>query len=266
MRILHADTYSQRTCALESRRLGSNLADATYEHAIGIREEIPMMREIPVNKRYALGWYNEGITNLNIKEYEEAMSFFEKALAVIPDHPDFLVGKGDVLYAMGRYDEACQIYQAALIREPENHKGMLGAGSTLLQLCRFQEALEVFQKMLDRNEYDGEVWLGYGIALYQRGRKEEARAAFSRAVRYKPNQPALWYYLARDEPSDAEALRLLHRGLRLDASNLDILLLIVERLLSMGRISEAATFCHTAITIDPRNEHARSLARRCLET
>jgi tetratricopeptide (TPR) repeat protein len=234
-------------------------------HAIGIREEIPMMREIPVNKRYALGWYNEGVTSLNIKEYEEAMNFFEKALAVIPDHPDFLVGKGDVLYAMGRYDEAYQLYQAALSKEPENHKALLGAGSTLLKLSRFHEAREIFRGMLERSEYDGEIWLGYGIALYQLGCKEEAVAAFSRAVRYKPNQPALWYYLAREESSDEEALRLLYRGLRLDASNLDILLLIVERLLSMGKIPEAATFCRTAITIDPRNEHARSLARRCLE-
>lgn len=224
-----------------------------------------MMREIPVNKRYALGWYNEGITSLNIKEYEEAMSFFEKALAVIPDHPDFLVGKGDVLYAMGRYDEAYQLYRAALEREAGNHKAMLGAGSTLLKLSRFQDALDVFRSMLETNEYDGEVWLGYGIALYQLGRKDEARTAFSRTVRYKPNQPALWYYLARDEESDAEALHLLQRGLRLDATNLDILLLIVERLLAMGRASDAATFCRSAITIDPHNEHARSLARRCLD-
>ncbi|MBS1193730.1 MAG: Anaphase-promoting complex, cyclosome, subunit 3, partial [Methanomicrobiales archaeon] len=68
------------------------------------------MKDIPKSKRYALGWYHEGITHLSINEYEEAITFFDKALTVIPDHPDFLIGKGDVHYAMGQYDEAYRLY------------------------------------------------------------------------------------------------------------------------------------------------------------
>jgi tetratricopeptide (TPR) repeat protein len=76
------------------------------------------MKEIPKNKRYALGWYNEGITLLGIREYEEAMTFFNKALKAIPNHPDFLIGKGDTYLAMGKYDEAYRYYMDAGWRCP----------------------------------------------------------------------------------------------------------------------------------------------------
>ena len=220
------------------------------------------MREISVNKRYALGWYNEGITYLNIHDYQEAMSFFEKALNIIPDHPDFLVGKGDVLYATGKYEEAYQIFQHALSVEPDSIRILLRIGMVLLQLGRYADALAIFDRGLSLNEYDGELWLGRGMAEFHLGRMQEAAASFKNTVRYKPNQPALWHYLSRLESSDEEALKLLLRGYRLDTSNLDILIAMVERLLHMNRIKEADEFCRRARVIDPENSRITVLQQR----
>ncbi|MDD1666643.1 MAG: tetratricopeptide repeat protein [Methanomicrobiales archaeon] len=221
------------------------------------------MKEVPKSKRYALGWYHEGVTHLSIQEYEEAMAFFDKALSAVPDHPDFLVGKGDVLFAMGRFPEALAQYQKAVSHDIGNYKAWLQIGTTLLKLERFEDALEVFRRLRSMNEYDGEVWLGLGIALFSLGQKTEAGDALRNAMRFKPNQPALYYFLALNEPDDEQALRLLLRGYRIDSSNLDIIIELVNRLVNSGRKADAAAFFRKAKAIDPENPRVKALEDVC---
>jgi tetratricopeptide (TPR) repeat protein len=224
------------------------------------------MKEIPRNKRYALGWYNEGITYLGIKEYDEAREFFEKALSVIPDHPDFLMGYGDVFFARGNYKEAYRHYLSALHAEPDNYKAWLKVGTALLQLKKYREAQEIFQNLLELNPYDGEMWYAQGLALLGLGRKEEALDSFSHARRYEPNQPALWHTLSLLESSHQAAIALLQRGHHIDPTNLDILLELIRRLMASGRKEEAIQYCDKAREIASDNPRLQELLRECLDT
>jgi len=223
------------------------------------------MKDIPKSKRYALGWYHEGITHLSINEYEEAIAFFNKALTVIPEHPDFLIGKGDVHFAMGQYDDAFQLYQQAARVDPDSFRAWLQSGVALLKKGRYQEALDIFTRILPMNEYDGELWLAHGIALFHLGRTEEAAGSLRNAMRLKPNQPALWYYLSLLEADHEQALRYLLRGYRIDSTNLDIILEIARRLMETGHHRDARVFCEKAVSLDPGNERAASLLIRCRE-
>lgn len=223
------------------------------------------MREIPKSKRYALGWYNEGITRLNIKDYDEAMEFFRKALDTVPDHPDFMIGLGDVLFAIGRYKEAYEKYIHTLHIEPDNFQAWLKTGITLLRLKKTDEALEVFDALLEQNAYDGELWLAHGLALLELGQKEKARESFINARRYKPNQPALWYSLAKMEKDDIAALQLLMRGYQMDVTNLDILLELTVRLLALGRVEESLQYCEKARDVASDNPRVQELMQQCLD-
>lgn len=223
------------------------------------------MKEIPKSKRYALGWYNEGITRLNIKDYEEAMEFFHKALETIPDHPDFLIGLGDVFFATGRFKEAYEKYIQTLHLEPDNFQAWLKTGIALLRLKKTEEALEVFDALVEQNAYDGELWLAHGLALLDLGQKEKARVSFINARRYKPNQPALWYELARMEKDDIGALQLLQRGYHMDVTNLDILIELTIRLLALGRMEESLQYCERARGVSPENPRVHKLMQQCLD-
>ena len=108
------------------------------------------------------------------------------------------------------------------------------------------------------NEYDGEVWLGLGISHFSLGQKMEAGDALKNAMRFKPNQPALYYYLALNEEDDDQALRLLLRGYRIDSSNLDIIIELVNRLVRSGRKADAAAFFRKAKAIDPGNPRVKN--------
>jgi tetratricopeptide (TPR) repeat protein len=136
-------------------------------------------------------------------------------------------------------------------------------GVTLLKLERYDDSLEVFRKLRSMNEYDGEVWLGLGISLYSLGQAMEAGDALKNAMRFKPNQPALYYYLALAEQDDDAALRLLLRGYRIDSSNLDIIIELVNRLVKSGRKADAAAFLRKAKSIDPENPRIMALEEVC---
>lgn len=215
--------------------------------------------DIPKSKRYALGWYNEGVTLLSIKEYEEAMTFFDNALKVIPNHPDFLIGKGDVYFATGNFEEAYQLFQEAIDNEPENFRAWMRAGVALLRMGKNMEALKTFEKAKQIFDYDGELWLGYGIALLNLQRTAEAKEALKNAMRLKPNQPALWYFLSTLEKDDGAALKLLIRGNRMDPTNLDILLEMSKRLLNLKQLEKAAEAIKTAYEIDSENSQVRHM-------
>jgi tetratricopeptide (TPR) repeat protein len=194
-----------------------------------------------------------------MKEYDEAKDFFEKALNVIPDHPDFLIGYGDVFYARGEFNEAFHYYISALNEEPDNYRAWQKAGIALLKLERYAEAREIFQTLLELYPHNGEIWYAHGLAWLGLGKEKEAKESFIQARRYKPNQPALWYTLSLLETSDEEAIQLLQRGHRIDPTNLDILLEIIRRLLSMKRTEDAVLYCEKVREISPENPRFKKL-------
>lgn len=223
------------------------------------------MAHIPPQKRYALGWYNEGVTHLSMREYEEALSFFDRALKAVPDHPDFLVGKGEVLMAVGDYQEAYQFFIQAATSEPENIRALVMLGNALLKLKKPESADEAFLAALTLDRYEGEAWLGHGIACYLLNKEDDARAAFQKAMSRSPNQPELMYYLAKTARTDNEAIEYLIRGCRLDPDNIDLLIEMADRLIRLGKCREAALFCTRAEERSPENTRIQALIGRCME-
>ena len=61
-----------------------------------------------------------GVTNLEDGNFENALSFFEQALLLKPDNPDLWNQKGVALRSLGRYDEASECYNRSLQLDPRD--------------------------------------------------------------------------------------------------------------------------------------------------
>jgi tetratricopeptide (TPR) repeat protein len=212
------------------------------------------MSRIPANKLYALGWYNESIAHLKINQFEEAMQFINTALDALPEHPDFLIGKGDVYLSLGNYEEAYYYYRRAADNEPKNFRAWLNMGVALLRLENHSGALGCFRQANTLKNHDGEVWLGIGICLLNLGETDEASSALKTAIRLKPNQPALWYYLGKIERDTGKALKLLMRGYHMDPDNIDILLEVTRIYIQLGNREEAGNVLERAYELSPKNQ------------
>ncbi|GAB7015730.1 tetratricopeptide repeat protein [Methanogenium cariaci] len=212
------------------------------------------MSRIPANKLYALGWYNEGIVHLKINQFEEAMQFINSALDTLPENPDFLIGKGNVYLALGNYEEAYYYYRRAADNEPGNFRAWLNMGTALMRLENYTDSLKCFHQANKIKNPDGEVWLGIGICLLNLGETDKASDALKTAIRLKPNQPALWYYLGRIERDSGKALKLLLRGYRMDPENIDILLEMTRLYIQLGNQEEAGRILEEAYELSPKNQ------------
>ncbi|WP_048145035.1 tetratricopeptide repeat protein [Methanosphaerula palustris] len=91
--------------------------------------------------------YNQGILQKKRYLYTDALASFEAALAIEPENHEFLMARGNMLYALERYQEALDSYRKAESLAGVRHRGLLLAiSSTLAALGRHQESVQVYEE------------------------------------------------------------------------------------------------------------------------
>jgi tetratricopeptide (TPR) repeat protein len=83
---------------------------------------------------------NEGISLLIVGKYNEAISLFDKVLAVDPTNTLALSNKGTTLAYLQKYNEAISLFDKALSIEPNNTGILNSKGNVLVSLQKYNEA------------------------------------------------------------------------------------------------------------------------------
>jgi tetratricopeptide (TPR) repeat protein len=104
--------------------------------------------------------YNKGLLLERLGKHEEAIEYYDKALAIDPDNVGALVGIGASLAnsskykgSMAYYDkalhkEAIECYDKALAIDPNNVEALNNKGFSLFGLDKYKEAIEYNDKVL----------------------------------------------------------------------------------------------------------------------
>lgn len=90
--------------------------------------------------------YNQGIIQKKRYLYADALSSFEAALAQELENPEFMVARGNMLYALERYQEALEAYRQAESLAGRHRGLLLAISSTLAALGRHSEAVQIFEE------------------------------------------------------------------------------------------------------------------------
>ncbi|MGO8948352.1 MAG: tetratricopeptide repeat protein [Ktedonobacterales bacterium] len=185
---------------------------------------------------------------------EEALSAYEKALALNPQDAVAWAGKGYVLRFLQRYEEALLAYNHALASAPDDAKNWYHKGIVLQQLERYEEALAAYEQALALNPQDATVWYSKGTVFYTLKRYEEALAAYEQALALNPQDAGAWNgkgyaYLGLDRYDDA--LMSIERALALEPNNVEWWDSQGEVLLKAARSEEALWAYERALTLDP---------------
>jgi tetratricopeptide (TPR) repeat protein len=83
--------------------------------------------------------------------YYEAISYYDKALAINPNAKDILHNKGVVLITLGKYGEAIIVFDKILSLDPKNVAGLYNKGIALDKLGKHIEAKQYQDKALHIN-------------------------------------------------------------------------------------------------------------------
>jgi tetratricopeptide (TPR) repeat protein len=188
-----------------------------------------------------------------IGSYQEAIEYYDKALAANPKSDMALLSKGLVLDRLGRHAEAIEHYDRVLEINPTNIYVLNNKGYSLDKIGRHQEAIEYFNKVLAINTTD--IWeiANKGDALTGLGRYQEAieyydkvLAAHPAAVDIITNKGVALYKMGRYQ----EAIEYFNTVLNINPDNIDASLNKGASLAELGSYQEAMEYYDRILNIN----------------
>jgi protein O-GlcNAc transferase len=127
------------------------------------------------------------VTQLNLGRKDEALTNFDRALALQPNNASVLYNRSLTLQELKRYDEALASYERTILAQPDNADALLNRGHVLRELNRHEEALASYDRVLKARPDYFDVHILRGNMLQELKRYEEALASYDRALRLQPN-------------------------------------------------------------------------------
>lgn len=94
-------------------------------------------------------WYIRGVLLSSLKKYEEAISSFDVALKINPNHQKAWHKKGIAYYLLDFYERATDSFERALEIDPDNYLCWYSLGKSWLELETFDQAIESFNRALN---------------------------------------------------------------------------------------------------------------------
>jgi len=119
---------------------------------------------------------------VELGEYEEALKWYERGLALEPDDAFLLLGKAAALIGMGRPAEALESLDRALALEPGYALIYKAKIALLKDAGRLQEVVEACDETIARGFGDKDVYRYKAESLMELGRYEVATRTLTRAA------------------------------------------------------------------------------------
>jgi tetratricopeptide (TPR) repeat protein len=135
---------------------------------------------------------NSGLLDLAGERFIEALSKFEKSLALKPDYAEAWGNRGNALSRLKRLDDALASYERAIELKRDYLEAWIHRGVLLSDLQRHEEALASYERSIELRPDHAEIWTNHGHTLQNLGRHEEALVSYQRAITLKPDDARAW--------------------------------------------------------------------------
>ncbi len=198
---------------------------------------------------------------LNPETWDDADTYYDKALEASPQSAEPHFGKGMLLARRNRPREAVVHYRAAVERWPDNADIRLNLGLALAALGEVEPALEEFDTASRLRIGDPTGYLMAGKLLLTQSRASDAWKVYEWALMIQPgNLDALMgsaLALTQLQRTD-EAIEKYRQALKVNPQSADAHTALGLTLASIGKLSEAIDEFTLSLAIDPNDQDARS--------
>ncbi|MCX6638938.1 MAG: tetratricopeptide repeat protein [bacterium] len=215
-------------------------------------------------------YFDEGKALLGANKPAEALTCFERAVAINPNYMEGWRGKGVALMFLDRQDEALSATEKALALKPDDLKALKNRGRILMRLGKNEEALKSFQKASELKPDDDEALMGQFAMLRELNRVDDMIKVLDRLIALKPDDPERWLRKAMETAEagrpevSLEALNKLDEMLPDNASipisggqfqlTKDVIWICRgQDYMALNRLDEALSALDRAVKMDPKN-------------
>ncbi|WP_296599248.1 tetratricopeptide repeat protein [Phenylobacterium sp.] len=190
------------------------------------------------------GWYLLAISRERAGDFASAITAYETALRLLPDHAEVANDLGRLAYRLGMKEHAEKLFRHFLVRYPNHHEGCNNLACTLRDRQAFGDAIELLRPAIVANPQVAMLWNTMGTVMAEQGDYANGEIFFREAVRLDPDFAKAVYNLgnARLSQGDAEeALLLCEKALTYPMSDDErqmMRLSLSTILIALGRIGE----------------------------
>jgi tetratricopeptide (TPR) repeat protein len=223
--------------------------------ALTVAVNLPML---PESRMRAITETNLGAGLHEAGRMDEAVSRYEKAIAIRPDYLPAYNNLGVTLRRQGRVDEAIRAYERGLEAGdyPELHFNLANA---LIASGRVRDAEAHLKLALAKTPGSAGTHNNLGTALAEQGRVEEAAAEFRAAIAAEPASATAHRNLGNllaTQGRHEEGLRSLATAVEVDPNDADARYDLGSLLLEQQRFGPAAEHLRAALRLKPDRPEA----------
>ncbi len=170
--------------------------------ALGLKKPQPSLRLTPLsetldslameNAHYAWGWHYLFESD---KDYQKALSYFEKAIEEDPEHANARFFIGYCQFHLARYQEAVETFGKLIQIEPDSVDAYIIMGLAYGQLGQRDKQIEIFKQAIQANPISAKGHYYLGSAYESMGRDGDAVEALKQAIAIDPAYAQAHYLL-----------------------------------------------------------------------
>ncbi|MEM6395355.1 MAG: tetratricopeptide repeat protein [Bacteroidota bacterium] len=137
--------------------------------------------------RKAEEYFNKGLSFHNVKDFDNAIIWYEKAIEEDDNYAEPLNNLGALLKSKGEYQKAIDFFKRAITLMPNNVNAYYNWGNTLQDLKKYEESIDYYKKATEINPDYANAYNSWGNALYALQNYEEAIVYYKKAIEADSN-------------------------------------------------------------------------------
>ncbi len=198
--------------------------------------------------------YNLGVTACGAGRLDEAVTHFQRSLALRPEFAEAHNNLGLIFLSQGRLEVSAQSFRAALAVRPDYGNALFNLAGIALRQGDPPAAIEAYQRLLALSPEDADAHHQLGKVLLRSGRVDESATRFERALALRPGFPDALINLANayiNQGRHEDAVRCCEQALALRADSAEAQLTLAIACYKLGRLDESTRACERAIALRP---------------
>ncbi len=156
--------------------LPENQRDAAFNDGV-----IHLKKSVELYAYFTDAWTQLGIASYRVKNYPEALKYYDKAISLNPYDPVVLNNSGSVYFDMQNYNEALKRYQQAVKYKPDYADAHMNMGSCYGVGGQFDLAIASLEKAIQYNPNLKQAYYFLGVTWRNKGNEAMATKYFDLA-------------------------------------------------------------------------------------
>lgn len=191
----------------------------------------------------------------------EAISHYQKAVRLQPDHTEAHFRLGNMLAEQGERNQAIASYRVVLRAKPDHAEALTNLGVALAQQGQLEEAVEELRTALHYRSDSPKALHNLGVALAQQGKPDEAARSLREALGRRPDYPEAYYNLGNilvAQKQNEEAVTCYQNALSLKPDYGEVYNNLGLVLIEMGKLGQATVMLRQAVRLCPQLAEAHN--------